>query len=167
MKKNTGYREMLRDRLPKLVSYALKYCKCKERWLNHVYSNWIWIHSKKEERDIATRKILGLDKKGKPTKFKFEDTIMWESLDAQECALWKFVSKVVSWFCNYYAYANNEYDVMVSSGKDITTIKSNLIQHYLTWLCPTNEDDEDVVANKSLIVNEFCDYLIDCFENRI
>ena len=167
MKKNTGYREMLRDRLPKLVSYALKYCRCKERWLDHVYKNWIWIHPDKAARDRATRKVLGLDKKGKPTNFKFDNTILWDTLDKDERSLWEFVSKMVSWFVDNYAYANNEYDIMVSSGKDIVTIKTRLMRNWLLWLCPLEEDDDKTKAEKSVIVNEFCDYLIDCFENRI
>ena len=167
MKKNTGYREMLRNRLPKLVSYALKYCKCKERWLDHVYRNWIWIHPNKEMRDKVTRKLLGLDKKGKPTKFNFDDTILWDGLSKSEHDYWEFVSKMVSWFRDNYAYTENEYDIMVSCGKDIITIKKKLMQSRLLWLCPLEEDTDKVKAEKSEFVNDFCDYLIDCFENRI
>ena len=59
MKKNTGYREMLRDRCPKVVNYALKWCKAKERWLNYVYDNQIWPLKSKKERLNQTKLILG------------------------------------------------------------------------------------------------------------
>ena len=167
MKNNTGYREMLRDRLPKLVSYALKFCKCKERWLDHVYRNRIWIYKEKMDRDRETRKLLGLDKRGKPTNFKFDDTILWDNLSNEERKFWELVSEMVSWFCNHYAYIENDYDVMVSSGKDIATIKSRLMKNHMLWLCPLESDDDNVKAEKNQIVNQLCDYLIDTFENRI
>lgn len=158
---------MLRDRLPKLVSYALKFCKCKERWLDHVYKNWIWIHPDKATRDKATRKVLGLDKKGKPTNFKFDDTILWDTLSKDEKSCWEFVSEMVSWFSDKYAYAKNEYDIMVSSGKNVVTIKKRLMLGYMLRWCPLEEDDDKIKAEKSQFVNELCDYVIDCFENRI
>lgn len=167
MKKNTGYREMLRDRLPKVVNYALKYVKCKERWLDHVYRNWIWIYSDNDMRNKATRRLLGLDKKGKPTKFVFEDTILWDNLSKEEEKYWKDVSKWVSWFCDKHMYIQDSYDKLVSSGKDIIEIKQYIMRNYLLPLCPTTEDSDEVKAEKTVIVNDLCDYLIDTFENRI
>ena len=41
--KKLGYKEMLRDRCPKMVNYALKWRKAKEKWIDHVYSNFIGI----------------------------------------------------------------------------------------------------------------------------
>ena len=59
MEQNTSYKKMLRDRCPKTVNLALKWCKAKEKWLNHVYKNQIWILSNKKERLNQTKAILG------------------------------------------------------------------------------------------------------------
>ena len=41
--KKQGYKEMLRDRCPEVVNFALKWCKAKERWINHVYDCFVRI----------------------------------------------------------------------------------------------------------------------------
>ena len=164
---NTGYREMLRDRVPKVVNYALKMHKCKEKWLTHVYKNWIWIYSDKDMRDNATRELLGLDERGKPTHFKFEDTILWDNLSIQETKYWKSISRWVSWFTQKYQYIENDYTISKKTGKDIREIKYDIMIRYLDFMCPTEEDTDEERKEKNELINKFVDYLIDCFENRI
>lgn len=165
MKKNTGYREMLRDRCPKLVSYALKWCKAKEKWLDHVYNNWIWIYSSNEERYGAAKAILGID--GKKMQFNFVDTILWDNMSSEEKDYWTKVCGWVSWFQQKYAYIKNTYDILNSTGKDISTIKLRIIHDYLMLMCPTTQDSDEVKEEKNRYINSLVDYLIDCFENRI
>ena len=83
---------MLRDRVPKFVSFALKYCKAKEAWLDHVYKNFIWVYVSKKERLAETRRVLGITNPKRPN-FVFEDTIDWDNLDHEETAYWKNVGK--------------------------------------------------------------------------
>ena len=47
---NTSYREMLRDRVPTVVSFALKWCKAKNAWIEHAYENSIGIYTEKKDR---------------------------------------------------------------------------------------------------------------------
>lgn len=165
MKKNTGYREMLRDRCPKLVDYALKWCKSKETWLDHVYKNFIWIYVDNEARLKATKITLGINTKH--NKFKFEDTIAWDNLTKKETEAWKRVAGWVSWFQKTYSYVENTYVISKQAGKDITDIKLEIMTKYLKDMCPTKDDDDDVKAKKNKTINEFVDYLITCFENNI
>ena len=162
---NTGYRQMLRDRTPKVVILALKWCKAQEKWLDHVYGNWIWIYSSKKERLAITRNILGLDKK--PRQFNFEGTILWDNLTVEEKESWESIAKWVSWFQENHAYIKNTYDISKKTGKDITEIKLNIMSTYLRDLCPTNEDSKKERTLKSEYVNKLCDFLIDSFENQI
>ena len=62
MEKSTGYREMLRDRMPRMLDLALKWRKGKERWLDHVYENHIKVVSK-DKRSICVKQCLGLKQK--------------------------------------------------------------------------------------------------------
>ena len=41
---------MLRDRCPRVVNYALKWQKAKERWIDHAYANFIKIYCDNEEK---------------------------------------------------------------------------------------------------------------------
>lgn len=161
MKSNTGYRTMLRDRIPKVVDFALKWCKVKEAWLDHAYKNWIWIYQSKEERLKATKRLIG----NKSNPFNFEDTIDWENLDQQEEARWKSVSKWVSWFQKEYSIVENEYSVSKKLGYDIVDIKRGIMLNYLYDWCPKKEDDTKTRKYKNKKINEFVDFLIDCFEN--
>ena len=165
MKKNTGYREMLRDRCPKTVSFALKLCKTKEAWLDHVYKNWIRLYCDKKERLKATKIILGYTNKGR--QFVFKDTIAWDNLTDEETKFWKNVESWVSWFQKEYPYIENGYSISKKIGKSIEQIKVEIMSTYLKNMCPTTEDDAKTREKKNQQINNFVDFLIDCFEDRI
>lgn len=159
---------MLRDRTPKLVNFALKWCKVKEAWLDHVYKNWIWIYVDNKERLEATRRVLGYknpkSNKNKDKFFKFEDTIAWDSLTPDEKTEWKRVAKWVSWFRSTVPIIKDEYDISVNKCTDIIDIKRGIMLNYLYDYLPTTEDSEETRKKKNAYVNSLTDYLIDCFE---
>lgn len=157
---------MLRDRCPKVVSFALKYCKAKEAWLDHVYKNWIWMYSSNQERLNATKAVLGLKNSKKPN-FKFEDTILWDNLTKEEADYWKSIAGWVSWFKQSHYPIENAYRNSISCGKDIISIKKEIINDWLLDLCPTEEDDTETKNRKNKNVNELVDFLIDSFENKV
>lgn len=107
-KQNTSYKAMLRDRTPLLVDLALKWCKAKECWINHVYDNFINIYTDKEQRYEATRITLGIS--GKYRNFDFEKTIAWDNLDKDEEKSWQTVKDWVDWFSNHATDIKNEYE---------------------------------------------------------
>ena len=151
---------MLRDRCPKVVSLALKYCKAKETWLDHVYKSWIWIYQSKEERLEATKTLLG--NKSKP--FCFEDTIDWENLNDEQKAYWKGISGKVSWFQNKYAYIQNAYSISKSKGYKIEDIKYEIMLSFMLEMCPSSQDSAETKKKKNKEVNELADFLINSFE---
>ena len=165
MKNGTGYKQMLRDRCPKVVDLALKWCKAKEAWLNHVYNNWIWIYSSNEERLKATRSLLGYDKN--PRQFIFEDTIIWDNFSEDEEKRWKSIVRWVSWFQSKHKYIENAYFISKQSGKDILSIKYEIMNNYLDFMFPTKGDTQKERDHKNKKINELLDLLIDSFEKRI
>jgi hypothetical protein len=162
MTKNTGYRQMLRDRCPKVVSYALKWCKAKEKWLNYVYENFIWIYSSKKERYNAAKLIIG--EKG---KFDFHNTIDWTALTPTELYEWKSIESWVNFFTVKYAYIENTYLISSSKGRSLAECKYEIMKKYLIQLCPKSTDSDEVKAERNKYVNNLTDFLIDCFEGRI
>lgn len=93
-----GYKEMLRNRITKMqaVDLALKYCCVKTKWIDHVYNHFIGILSSKQERNQATRVILGISSKYR--SFDFNKTIAWDNLDQSEIEFWKTIEEWVNWF---------------------------------------------------------------------
>lgn len=162
--KRTGYREMLRDRCPKVVSLALRWCNAKEKWLDHVYKSFIWIYSDNNERLKATKTVLGLDSK---RGFVFEDTIDKDNLSKEDESFWKNVTLWVSWFQKRYAYVENTYRISKQKDKDLSDIKLEIMTKYLKSMCPTKNDSKEVQETKNQQINRFVDFLIDCFENKI
>lgn len=162
---------MLRDRTPKIVIFALKWCKATEAWLDHVYKTWIWIFVDNKARLIETRRILGYkdpeNMKSKKRFFKFADTIDWDNLNSNDVQSWKNISDWVSWFQENYAYIENAYNVSKSAGKDIVEIKLELMRSYLSAFCPMENDSKEEKEKKNKNVNNLCDFLINCFEDRI
>lgn len=165
MYKKTGYRQMLRDRTPRVIILALKWCKATTSWVDHVYDTQIGIFADKEERNKTTRLLLGLDKGSRV--FNFEDTIAEDNMTSEEISYWNTVKMWVSWFQQKYAYIENAYKISKNKGDSIEDIKIDIMKSYLYSYCPTQNDSDKEKERKNAFINKLCDYLIDCFENRI
>lgn len=137
-----GYKGMLRDRLPKTVDIALKWCKAKERWINHTYDNFIGIFSENKEKDNATKVILGISTRYK--SFDFHKTIMWDNMTDLEISYWKNVESWVNWFRTNYIYIQNEVNNSLILGVEINVIKQKIKKNFLSQL---NEEWQDKLCN--------------------
>ena len=142
---NTGYRAMLRDRLPLVVNIALKWNNSKVAWIEHVYKNFIAIYDSNKERDNACRIVLGIKKNHK--QFNFHNTIDWDNLKSESTnryetkSHWKFVENWVDWFSKMYAYMENTYINDITSGCDKNKAKLNLKHKYLDFLEDWEQED--------------------------
>lgn len=137
-----GYKGMLRDRLPKTIDIALKWCKAKEKWIDHTYHNFVQFLSDKEDRDEATRIILGISKKYR--EFDFHKSIMQDNLSEEETHYWQNVETWVNWFRVKYIYVQNEYNNSLSLGLNIYTIKQKIKKNFLSSL---NEEWQEKLCN--------------------
>lgn len=175
IQKTSGYRGMLRDRVPKVVDYALKWRKAKERWVEYAYSNLVKIvgeefdegkvlRTASESKKIIVRAILGI-RKGKSKDFIFDRTINWEDISPEETEYWKSVSSWVNWFMSNYAYIENVYRVSRSCGKSEFDTKVEIIHDYLDFLMPRETDDEEMKQAKYKNTDNFVNYLIKCFNS--
>lgn len=172
MKKSTGYKEMLRDRCPKVVDFALKWCQAKERWLDLVYNTYIkegWeeyskndklLRTRNQTKLAVTRMLLGM-KKGKPKLFVFDTTIAWKDLTEEEDTYWRWVSGWVRWFMEKFAYIENTYKISRSVGKSEFDCKVEIIQKFLQSELPDNVDDKESLD----YVDRLVDYLVKCVES--
>lgn len=148
MKKNTSYREVLRDRIPKVVNHALIWCKSKERWLDHVYYRFIDIYVSKTERYNATKIVLGLRevKKKNSSKvkirmyFNFHSTIDWDNLSKAEELYWTAVESWVTWFQNNLLCVQNTYDIDVAIGKDEDYIINEIKSIFCSEMAPDKQE---------------------------
>ncbi len=165
MGKTTGYKGMLRDRCPKVVDYALKWQKAKERWINHAYTNFIKFYCDKKERNHATRIVLGIAKYYR--NFEFDKSIDWDNLTPEDKTYWERISSWVNWFMKKYAYIENAYKISRDAGKDDFTIKVEIINGYLSALLPKEEETDEEKIAKYEYVDNLVDFLIKCFEGRI
>nr|DAS39447.1 MAG TPA: hypothetical protein [Caudoviricetes sp.] len=127
-----GYKGMLRDKLPKTVDIALKWCKAKERWINHTYDNFIGIFSENKEKDNATKVILGISTRYK--SFDFHKTIMWDNMTDLEISYWKNVESWVNWFRTNYIYIQNEVNNSLILGVEINVMKQKIKKNFLSQL---------------------------------
>ena len=149
----TGYKEMLRNRVPLVVDIALKYCKAKDRWINHVYDNYIKMFVEKNDRKHVTRILLGIQK-GKSKNFNFHNTIFWDQfgLSNDEIKYWNWVESWVNWFEKTYLYIENAYNIDHISGKyNKSSFKTYINEKYLSSM---NESDK----------NKLSDYIIRMLE---
>lgn len=124
-KKNTGYKAMLTDRCPKLVSIALKWCKAKSKWVDYVYKTYVNIYTEKQLRHEAVRIVLGLSKKDR--QFDFNKTIEWDNLNEEETNYWNYVKGWVEWFTKNHICIEQDYHLY---GEEYTINR---------WLCTLDE----------------------------
>lgn len=141
MKQNTsnlGYKQMLRDRMPKLLDLALRWCKAKNRWIDYVYENIVKKNSV-EKRSNVVKIILGIKQDYKRQEIydklryvefkdvtreqvnkipkselymKFSKTINWQKLSREDPEMfeyWKIVTEWVDWFSKSYLYIEDTY----------------------------------------------------------
>lgn len=176
MKNTSGYKGMLRNRLPVLVNYALKWQKAKERWIDHVYKNFINIYTDKEER----RKVTYLICKERD----FVKTIDWDNLIATQYdpkdidkdndplywkreSTWHTIYVLIGWFMNNYESIKDTYESSRSAGMDEFNIKITLINSHLRLFLPSKDANEEKKQEMYKFVDNLVDFLIDCFEGRI
>lgn len=126
---NTGYKAMLRDRVPYVVNLALLWCNSKGSWINHVYEMQIAIYVNKKDRDDATRHVLGLKKHNKG--FNFHESIDWGNLSADDKAKWKDIEAWVTWFQVHHMYIKYICDCALAKGEKVDTIKES-VKKYLS-----------------------------------
>lgn len=165
MGKTTGYKGMLRDRCPKVVDYALKWQKAKERWIDHAYINFIRFYTNNEDKKHATRIILGIAKFYR--NFEFDKSIDWDNLTNEEEVYWRRVSSWVRWFMKEYMWIEETYNTYKQRGWDEFDIKVKLISIHLSALLPSNNDSDEVKQAQYEYVDRLVSYLINCFEGRI
>ena len=125
---NTSYREMLRDRVPRTVDLALKWCKAKERWLDHAYYAFIWMYKSKSDREKAAKLVLGINKRKK--HFDFHKTIDWDNLSKDEEFYWKTIESWVDWFRSNMLAIEKACEISSNLGRSKEEIEEEIRNSY-------------------------------------
>lgn len=174
MEKTTSYKCMLRDRMPKMLDLALRWCKAKGRWIDYVYDKQIKKYPM-EKRSMAVKSILGIKQHYKRQQIydqirygelkpitmeqvesipkselymKFRDTIDWSALlveDPDMYQYWKDVACWVDWFSTSYIPIQDTYD------------------HSQSWSM-SNDDIVPILMSKYGISRKLTEYLIKSFK---
>ena len=95
-RQNLGFKGMIRDRCPRTVSLALKFFRCKNDWINHVYDHNVKFLRNKDQRNFQCRVLLGLARSC--GRFTFEKTIDWDNITTEEAEYWYNINSWVVWF---------------------------------------------------------------------
>ena len=175
--KKASYREMLRDRCPEVIDYALKWRKAKEKWIDHAYNYFIKllgeetrngkiVRSEKDNKRHVINMLLGI-KKGKAREFDFSASIDWDNLTKEETKYWNIVVPWVNWFRTNYAPIENAYKISKQVGKDEVDIQVEIIHDYLMWLMPNETHSDEEKHAKYDYVDKFVNYLIECINGKI
>lgn len=164
--KKPGYREMLRDRCPKVVNYALKWQKAKEKWIDHAYNSFVKIYVDKDQRNRTTRILLGIEDEKHP-HFDFNKTIDWDNLTPKEKTYWMRVLGWVKWFSKRYAHIESAYKISKTKGKDDFDIQIEIIRDYLSWLLPSDKCTKEEKEAKYQYVDNLAEFLMRCIEGKI
>lgn len=170
----SGYKQMIRDRMPQMLDLALTYCKAKGRWIDYVYDHIVKKYPK-EKRSNAVKIVLGIKQRWKRQEIydhmryvqfrkditrkqvdeipkselfmNFEDSIDFIDLyekDAEMYLYWKTITEWVNWFKLSYISIKDTY------------------QHMTNWSMTENEK-KVILMDKYGIDNKLATYLIKTF----
>lgn len=131
---------MIRDRVPIVIEFALKWCKAKERWIDHVYKHFVNIYVDKEERKRAVHAVLEI-RKGK-SYMNFHKSIFWDHFEStdEEIEYWEWVEGWVKWFTTYFKYMYHMYENSVNE----TEFKKKILSSFLK---NTDKSEQEKLAN--------------------
>ena len=133
-----GYKAMIRDRVPQTVDFALKWCKAKTSWVEHVYENFVWFLIDKKDKDQQVRALLGLSKLNR--NFEFDETINWDNLSKEDREYWKNISKWVHFFEREMIPMVEIYETLKIKGHDEEYIKQYICTSKFGTLPQTVKD---------------------------
>lgn len=141
---------MLRDRLPVYADMALRYCKCKNMWIDHVYDNFIYIFSKKTLRESSAKICLGIYKANGKEKqnFIFHNTIDWDNLDNDQTEAWLNVEGWVNYFNDNLIMLQQAMQLEERYGHKLSIIEKAFI---IRQKLPSQHENESLV--KFLVKN--------------
>lgn len=149
--KRTSYKDMLRNRVPKTVDLALKWCKSKNNWVDHVYEHFIHFVADKKIRYEITRTVLGISDYDR--NFNFHKTIEWDNIEEDEKEKWEKVEKWVTWFEKNMIYIENSYDILKKKGCTDHAICEYILTKHLGKIPPDTKE-------------ELTTYIIKCIKNK-
>ena len=107
-----GFKGMLADRLPFVVDAALKMCRAKGRYIEHVYKTQIDIYVNKEDKKQCVFKILGK----KHSLFDFKRSIDFDNIPSEEHPYWEYVISWVEWLQHNGAFIEECYKDSLDKG---------------------------------------------------
>lgn len=138
--KQGGYKAMIRDRVPRTVDLALKWCKAKTEWVEHVYYHFVWFLIDKEDRNFQVRHLMGIAKHSR--EFKFEDTIDWYNIDKEDAEYWKNISDWVKWFEQNVIPISEVYktQLLKYGGIEDARIRSHIYEKMLKDVSPETQE---------------------------
>lgn len=114
----TGYRAMIRDRMPENWVFILKQFKCLNKWIDMVYDDrvrkWNTHWNTKARGDGKSKAIKEL------VKDDFYMTLPL-NLSENERKMWIAISHWIDWFDNRFLYIKQEYDFAIKKGEDPIT----------------------------------------------
>lgn len=126
--KNNGYRGMIRDRMPYILDVVLRYYGAKNKWINHVYDNFVKIFKSNEDKDMAVRVTLGIS--SRYSIFLYNRSIEWTSLDDEEKKFWKSIGSVYEWLRKYHLNLETSYKSLLREGNTLDECVKKICKQY-------------------------------------
>lgn len=144
-----GYRKMISCNIPKAWDIALRWCKCRQRWIERVYSigvapyNSDVMHSKKQKEELKESYVKRICN---PNKTSFRDTLELDRLlnpkDIVAYNAWMNIVEWVEWFRKILPFIRNDAKFYYDRGErgdklalliaENYSIDINLSKHILT-----------------------------------
>lgn len=130
----TGYRKMISDRIPESWDMALRYCKCRQAWIDHIYN----IHVRPLNNNVMKSRAENEKEKARRIRKLFENksfssTINWNKLlqeNLDEYNMWRNIDTWVSWFRSNTTYIVGSITVNYNLGVRGNDLASTIAEQF-------------------------------------
>ena len=127
----TNYRQAIRNRCPRTVDLALKWCKAKDNWVEYIYETYFsFLKDNKSKND----QLDGIFK-----QFDFAKNIEWKTLDKPELYYWSQVTDWIEWFTKTLLPISETYKDLCAKELDAQYIEVLITKRYLLSIDEKNQ----------------------------
>lgn len=131
----TGYRNMISHRIPSTWDITLRWCKCRNKFIERVYDvhirplNSNVMRTKKQNEEEKEKKIVSYinPKKNMADAIDLTNLLQYGK---QEYTFWSHVVSWNEWFCKNIPYIKNAADVAIFCGSDNENLCNEIAERY-------------------------------------
>lgn len=134
-----GYRKMISDNIPKVWDLALRWCHCRQYWIDTAYDNYVGRYNDdyrttRQKNKLKADEVKRITRKMKVNgkHMRFSDTVNLDpvEMDKDLYEYWSSINKWVLWFEKNYLLVKQDVETQTLKGSSAEDIIEYINEKY-------------------------------------